>query len=218
MSATSVLVEAVSWITPLQAGDKPSIRRSQSVTTSSISVTAGLDCHESPITPSPVEDDVGENSCGQGVGGKIAAEPWMLPKRQSGHNNAIKILDYRAEFFRLVWRRGGQGVADFAWPGFRHHRPVGQAFMIVGEPVDELMAVAAEVFRRHERPCRLGGRSAGRALAPRIHEADECFWSRDRKRAGLSLTEHRDWFLCARQIIARRSVRPETAVKAQYGQ
>ena len=54
MSATSVLVEAVSWITPLQAEDSPSICRSQSVTTSSTSVTAGLDCHESPITPSPV--------------------------------------------------------------------------------------------------------------------------------------------------------------------
>ena len=42
-------------MTPLKAGESPSIWRSQSVTTSSISVTAGLDCHESPITPSPVE-------------------------------------------------------------------------------------------------------------------------------------------------------------------
>ena len=50
-----MLVEAVSWMTPLKAGESPSICLSQSVTTSSTSVTAGLDCHESPITPSPVE-------------------------------------------------------------------------------------------------------------------------------------------------------------------
>jgi hypothetical protein len=35
--------------------------------------------------------------------------------------------------------------------------------MIVGEPIDELMAVAAEFFRRHERPCKLGAGSARRA-------------------------------------------------------
>src|ERR1700722_11297053 len=142
----------------------------------------------------------------------------MLPKRETRNDDAIQILDHGAEIFRLVWRRGGQGVADLPWPSPGHHRPVGQALMVVGEPIDEFMAVAAEVFRRHERPCRLDRSSPGRALAPRIHEADECFRSRDRKRAGLSLTEHRDWFLRARQIIARRSVRPETAVKAQYGQ
>ncbi len=152
MSATSVLVEAVSWITPLHAGDKPSICRSQSVTTSSISVTAGLDCHESPITPSPVRDDVGENARRQGVGGEIAEEARMLPEREARHDDAIQVRDRRAEILRLVRRRGGQGVADLAGLGFRHHRPVGQALVIVGEPVDELMAIAAEVFRRHE-PC-----------------------------------------------------------------
>ena len=82
----------------------------------------------------------------------------------------FKILDHRAEIFRLVRRRGGQGVADFAGPGLRHHRPVGQALVIVGEPVDELMAVAAEVFRRHERPCGLAGLAAG-ACASRLHQA-----------------------------------------------
>ena len=53
-SATSVLVDAVSWMTPLHASDRPSIWRIQSVTTSSSSVSAGLDCQASPSTPSPV--------------------------------------------------------------------------------------------------------------------------------------------------------------------
>ena len=39
---------------PLKAGDRPSICRSQSTTASSTSVTAGLDCHDRPITPRPV--------------------------------------------------------------------------------------------------------------------------------------------------------------------
>ena len=52
-NATSVLVDAVSFSTPLQAADRPSIWRIQSTVTSSISVNAGLDCQASPITPSP---------------------------------------------------------------------------------------------------------------------------------------------------------------------
>ena len=53
-SASSVLVEAVSWITPSQAGDSPTIWRSQPVATSSSSVSAGLDCQARPSTPRPV--------------------------------------------------------------------------------------------------------------------------------------------------------------------
>ncbi len=54
ISATRVEVDAVSWITPRQAGDSPTIWRTQSVATSSISVTAGEDCQDRPSTPSPV--------------------------------------------------------------------------------------------------------------------------------------------------------------------
>ena len=54
MSATSVQVEAVSWMTPLQVSERPTIWRTQSVTTSSSSVSAGLLCQESPSTPRPV--------------------------------------------------------------------------------------------------------------------------------------------------------------------
>ncbi len=44
----------MSWMTPLQASERPIICRTQSVVTSSISVSAGLDCQERPRTPSPV--------------------------------------------------------------------------------------------------------------------------------------------------------------------
>ena len=83
-----MLVEAVSWITPLQAGESPSICRSQSVTTSSISVTAGLDCHESPITPSPVLTMSARIPAGKRVGGEIAEEARMLPKRKARNDDA----------------------------------------------------------------------------------------------------------------------------------
>jgi hypothetical protein len=38
--------------------------------------------------------------------------------------------------------------------------------VIVGEPIDELMAIAAEVFRRHERPYKAWGKLA--SLLPRF--------------------------------------------------
>jgi hypothetical protein len=41
-------------MTPLQAPDRPTICRTQSVVASSISVSAGLDCQDRPITPRPV--------------------------------------------------------------------------------------------------------------------------------------------------------------------
>jgi len=44
--ATSVLVEAVSLMTPTHCGERSTILRTQSVTTSSISLSAGEDCHD----------------------------------------------------------------------------------------------------------------------------------------------------------------------------
>jgi hypothetical protein len=38
--------------------------------------------------------------------------------------------------------------------------------MVVGEPVDELMAIAAEFFRRHERPYKAGGKAC--IIAPTV--------------------------------------------------
>ena len=49
-----MLEDAVSWMTPLHASDRPTICRIQSVVTSSTSVSAGLDCHDRPRTPRPV--------------------------------------------------------------------------------------------------------------------------------------------------------------------
>jgi len=43
-------------------------------------------------------------------------------------------------------------IADLAGPGSGHHRPLGQAFVVVGQPVDEPVAIAAEFFGRHRRP------------------------------------------------------------------
>ena len=54
ISASSVQVEAVSWMTPLHASERPTISRIQPTTTSSTSVSAGLDCQARPSTPSPV--------------------------------------------------------------------------------------------------------------------------------------------------------------------
>ena len=152
MSATNVLVEAVSWITPLNAGGD-SRRLPQPIGDDFFDL--GHRRARLPGEPDHAEpgaSDVSKDARRQSVGGEIAAEARMLPERETWHDDAIAILGRAAEIFRVVrWRRG-QGVADFARPRLRHHRPVGQALMIIGQPVDELMAVATEVFRRHERP------------------------------------------------------------------
>ena len=46
---------AVSWMTPVNASGSPSICRSQSMTTSSTSVAAGLVCQLMPWAPRPAE-------------------------------------------------------------------------------------------------------------------------------------------------------------------
>ena len=52
---------------------------------------------------------------------------------------------------------GAAGSAARTSPGrvLRHHRAVGQALVVVGQPVDEPVAVAAEFFGRHggSHPC-----------------------------------------------------------------
>jgi hypothetical protein len=70
IKAINVVVEAVSWITPLHASDSPSISRIQSVTTSSSSVSAGLDCHARPSTAEAGADVVPEDAGQRAVAGK----------------------------------------------------------------------------------------------------------------------------------------------------
>ena len=101
-----------------------------------------------PEHAEPSADEIAENARRQGVGGEVAEETRMLPKRQSRQDDAVEIVDHRAEVLRLARRLFRQGVAHLAGPGRGHHRPLGQAFMVVGQPVDEPVAVAAEFLRR----------------------------------------------------------------------
>ena len=57
-------------MTPLHPPDSPTIWRIQSSTTSSSSVTAGLDCHDSPSTPSPVLTRSPSTPAGSALAGK----------------------------------------------------------------------------------------------------------------------------------------------------
>jgi hypothetical protein len=49
-----VLVDAVSLMTPTHADERSTIWRTQSVTTSSTSLSTGEDCQDRPTVPSPV--------------------------------------------------------------------------------------------------------------------------------------------------------------------
>lgn len=82
---------------------------------------------------------------GSALAGEVAEEARMLPQRQAGQHDPVEIGDHRAEILRLLRRSRWQQRAHLARPGPRHHRPIGQPFLIVGQPVDQ--PVMARSFR-----------------------------------------------------------------------
>ena len=65
-----MLVEAVSWMTPRKLSGRPNNCRVQSQTVSSSSVSAGLDCQESPSTPRPLLRKSPRTDAGEAFEGK----------------------------------------------------------------------------------------------------------------------------------------------------
>ena len=159
-----MLVEAVSWITPLHAGGQPE-HLPQPIGDHFLDFRhrrARL-----PGEPDHAEagaDEIAKNAGGQRIGREIAEEARMLPKRKSGQDDPIQIGDDLAEVFRLVRRRGRQCVADLAGPGSGHHRPLRQALVVVGQPVDELVAITTEFLRCHANPRGSGGKWSRHSL------------------------------------------------------
>ena len=195
-SAMSVLVDAVSWITPLHASESPSIWRSQSVATSSTSVSAGLDCHARPSTPSPVLDEVAEHARQLAVRREVAEE---LRVRASARDPGTTTRSRsRSTASNDSGSTGGvRGSAACTAPGsvraitgsVGHPRPV------VGNPVDELMSAFAEFVGGHGAIIRWTGDVAHPGSAPR---------DRDRQRRA------------SRPRLLRR--RPRPAARQEDGQ
>ena len=143
-------MDAVSLMTPTHAGERSTILRTQSVTTSSTSLSAGEDCQDRPTVPSPVLTRSPRTPANMRVGGEIAEEAGMLPVRQVRRDDRVEIGDAGLERLRIFRRLGRQHRADLTRPGGRLDRPRCKSRVIVGQPIDKGMAVSAEFFDVHD--------------------------------------------------------------------
>ena len=94
-------------------------------------------------------DEIAEDPRRRRIAGEIAEEARVLPERQRRQDDCVQIGDHLGEVLRLVRRRRRQCVAHLAGSGRGHDRPLLHAFMVIGQPVDEPMAMATEFFRGH---------------------------------------------------------------------
>jgi len=121
-------------MTPTHAGERSTILRTQSVTTSSTSLSAGEDCQAHGAQAGA--DQVTQDARQHGVGGEIAEETGMLPMSQVRHDDRVEVGDAGLERLRTLRRFGGQHRADLAGSGGGLDRPRCKPLVIVGQPVD----------------------------------------------------------------------------------
>ena len=75
----------------------------------------------------------------------------MIPVRQAGHEHALEVGHDGVERFAVFRRAGGQRRGDVAGLDAGEDRISLDVFEVVGDPVDELVAVAPEIRRVHAR-------------------------------------------------------------------
>ncbi|MNO86454.1 hypothetical protein D3C76_778500 [compost metagenome] len=92
------------------------------------------------------------------VGGEVAVEIRVLPMRQAGHHQVVHIIEDRRERLALLGRSSRQGGLEVARLDLRHDRAFGHTLAVVGDQVDQLVAVLAKFFWGHARsPLLLSG-------------------------------------------------------------
>src|SRR4051812_24015605 len=73
----------------------------------------------------------------------------MLPMREAGQEDLLQIAEHRLEALGPLGGRARQLTLDLAGGGAGHHRAVCQCRPVIGNPVDQPVAVGAELVRRH---------------------------------------------------------------------
>ncbi len=94
-------------------------------------------------------EEVTEDRRQGAVGGEIAVEVRMLPMGQAGHDQLVDIVEDRGERLALAGGLSGQGGLEIAGFDLGHDRALTDGLAVVGDQVDQLVAVLAELFGGH---------------------------------------------------------------------
>ena len=135
-------------------------------------------------------DQVAEHGRPGGVGGEVAEEAGVLPVRDAGQHDPVEVGEDGGERLALLGRGAGQGRADLAGGDLRAHRQRVDPGPVVGDPVDDLVAVLAELLGSHvrnwlgHRRHRIGATSGPRRGPRGAPDADEDAGKRVAPRGG----------------------------------
>ncbi|MCY1180594.1 hypothetical protein D9M73_210490 [compost metagenome] len=75
----------------------------------------------------------------------------MLPVRQAGDDQLVDVVEDGLEGFALLGGGFGQGGLEVAGFDLGHYRAFTDGLAVVGDQVDQLVAVLAELFGGHAR-------------------------------------------------------------------
>src|SRR5271163_4019640 len=92
---------------------------------------------------------IAENGRPRGIRREVRIEIGRLPVRDTGKNDALHVAKNLVEGFALRRSLGWQLGANFPWLRARQHREFFNARMIIGDPVHDSVALAAELLWRH---------------------------------------------------------------------
>ena len=115
-------------------------------------------------------DQVAEDRGAGGVGREVAEEPGVLPVRRPGQDDPVEVGEDGRDRLALLRGGGRQGGADLAGGDLRAHREGLDPGPVVGDPVDDLVAVLPELLGSHVR-CRLGHEATVSARRTRLATA-----------------------------------------------
>jgi hypothetical protein len=97
----------------------------------------------------PRAQHLGEDAGAAGAGVEVSKETRMVPVRQAGDDDALEVREDVVERFAMLRRARGQRASHVARRHARQDRIAFGLGEVIGEPVDDAVAFAAEGLRIH---------------------------------------------------------------------
>ncbi len=104
-----------------------------------------------PQYAKPGTQEVPQHGGQRPVRGKITVEIRVLPMGQARHDQLIHVLDNRVEGLALLRRGRRQGRLQVTGLDLGHDRTLMHGLAVIGDQVDQLMAILAKLFGGHAR-------------------------------------------------------------------